>query len=333
MTDAKLILIEGMTGVGKSTIGQRLWLHLDSLGYTAHWIYEHDIAHPIWRAGEQKQIVQSGILDPGFLAQLLLRWRNLARECSASKKIMILDGSYFQATIGFLLAMNLPDAAILQHACAVDAAIAEAAPALVYLQRRDIARGLAATFAHRPGYRDDLLQYIGETPYAKKTGLNDVAGLVRFYQQWVALLDLVRPALRMKTLVIDAEAADAPARERHLTAFLALPEVRDVRAPVQTPARFVGRYRDLSSGDEIVISGSEQGLYFGDGQGTALIPRPQGTFLLAAVSAELTFADESEGLFHSLHLSGNLPGLSPVWIRVNDSDGAMAVPALEACKG
>ncbi len=335
MIDAKLILIEGMTGVGKSTTAQRLWLHLDSLGTAARWIYEHDVAHPIWPTGEQERIVQAGILQPAFLQQVLLRWRNLARECAATKKITILDGSYFQATIGFLLAMNLTDEAIVEHARAVDVAIAEAAPALVYLRRRDMARGLSATFEDRRavGYEDDLVQHIGRTPYAKKTGLSDVAGLVRFYEHWVALLDRVLPELRMATLMIDADAADPSARERQLTEFLGVPAIGEFQARIEKPSRFVGRYRDASSDDEIVVSGTELGLYFGDGQRTVLIPRPEGTFHLAATSAELTFADESRGLFQSLHLSGNLPNLSPVWIRVNDNDDAMAMPACEVSNG
>ena len=43
--------------------------------------------------------------------------------------------------------------------------------------RRDIAEGLSATFADRPGYQDSLLTHIGKTPYAKVTGLSDVSGL------------------------------------------------------------------------------------------------------------------------------------------------------------
>jgi hypothetical protein len=333
MIDAKLILIEGMTGVGKSTTAQRLWLHLDSLGHAARWVYEHDVAHPIWPAGEQERLVPAGAVDPAFLKELRLRWSKLAGECSATGKITILDGAYFQATIGFLLAMNLSEAAIVEHALAVDAAIAEASPALVYLRRRDIAQGLRATFEDRPGYQDDLLQHVGKTPYAKRTDLSDVAGLVRFYEHWVALLDRIRPALRMNTLVIDTEVADAPPRERQLTDFLGLPQVRDVCGPIREPSRFVGRYRDVSSSEEIAISGTEQGLYLGDGKGTALIPRPGGSFHLAAVGAELTFTQESGGLFHSLRLSGNLPSLSPVWVRVNDSDDMVTTTALEASKG
>jgi hypothetical protein len=333
MVDAKLILIEGMTGVGKSTAAQALWLHLDSLGCPARWIYEHDVAHPIWPAGEQKRLAQAGTLDPAFLAELLLRWSNLVHGCSETRTVTILDGAYFQATIGFLLAMNVPDAAIVDHAHAVDATTADAAPALVYLRRRDVAAGLHTTFEDRPGYQDELVEHVSNSPYAKKNGLSDVAGLVRFYEHWVALLDRIRPALRMNTLVIDTEADDAPPRERQLTDFLGLPPVRDVRGSIREPSRFVGRYRDVSSSEEIVISGTEQGLYLGDGKGTALIPRPGGSFHLAAVGAELTFMQESGGFFHSLHLSGNLPSLSPVWVRVNDSDDMMTTTALEASEG
>jgi hypothetical protein len=332
MIGANLILMEGLTGVGKSTAAQALWLHFDSLGYASRWVYEHDVAHPIWPAGEQLRLAEAGVVEPALLEDILLRWRNLARACAATKTVTILDGAYFQATIGFLLAMNLPDAAIVEHARAVDAAIAEAGPALVYLRRRDVAEGLSATFADRPGYQDNLLEHIGKTPYARMTGLSDVSGLVRFYERWVALVDQVRPALRATVLLIDADDASGRDRYRRITDALALPEIRDVPASVLRASRFVGRYRDVASSDEIIVSGTERGLYLGERQDTALIPRPGDRFHMAAVSAELSFGDERCGLFQSLHLSGNLPGLSPVWKRVSDGDESVE-PALEASEG
>ena len=91
---------------------------------------------------------------------------------------------------------------------------------------------------------------------------------------------------------------------------------------VDRPSRFTGRYRDNRSSDELVVEGNEHGLYFDDARRTRLIPAHNGAFHLTATCAQASFGDESEGAFQRMELRGHLAGLSPVWIRTQDSGDA-----------
>jgi hypothetical protein len=327
MINTKLILLDGLTGAGKSTTAQRLWLHLERQGHAARWFYEHDTSHPIWPPDEQVRIAEAGMLDPGFVNDVLpLRWRKLARECGDGGTITILEGAFFQATVGFLLAMKLTDQAIIEHVMAVDEAIAGLAPALVYFRSRDVARALNAVFEDRQAdrYAADLMKHIARTPYGKDTGLSDVDGLVRFYEGWAALVESLSARVSMGKLVIERDIGDWPSRERQLTEFLGLPAISEMHVRIEQPSRFIGRYRDAKSSDELVVAGNEHGLHLDGSRQTRLIPARDGAFHVAAMCAELSFGDESGGVFQRIDLRGNLPGLSPVWTRTNGSDDADA---------
>jgi hypothetical protein len=327
MINTKLILLDGMTGAGKSTTAQRLWLHLERHGRAARWLYEHDTHHPIWQTEERVRIAEAGALDPAFIDDVLpRRWRDLSRDCCAIDAITILEGTFFHSTVGFLLAMNVPDAVIIAHVRAMEAAIAETAPVLVYFRPRDVAEALSETFEDRAadGYADTLVQYVGRTPYGKEIGLSDRDGLVRFYEHWARLVDVLLPQLTLAKLVIDRAAGEWRTRERQLTDFLGLSAIGEFRARIEEPSRFTGRYRDTISGDELIVAGNERGLFLDDAHRTALIPVREGAFHIAATCAEMSFGDESGGLFRSLRLRGNLAKLSPMWVRTGDGGDAIA---------
>nr|QEO74252.1 hypothetical protein [uncultured bacterium] len=327
MIDTKLLLLDGLTGAGKSTTAQRLWLHLERQGYAARWFYEHDVCHPIWRPDEQARMAEAGALDPGFVQGVLpMRWRNLAGECRASEQATILEGTLFQSTVGFLLAMNLPDRAIEEHVLAVEETLAGLAPILVYFRPRDVAQSLQAVFEDRraDGYAADLIRHIARTPYGRDSGLSDFTGLVRFYEHWISLVERLAARMRMANYVLEEGSGDWPSRERRLTEFLGLPPIGELQDRIDQPSRFIGRYRDAGSADELVVAGNEDGLHLDDARRTRLIPARDGGFHIAAMCAELSFGEESGGVFQRIELRGNLPGLSPVWIRMSEGGEADA---------
>jgi predicted kinase len=325
MIDTRLILIEGLTGTGKSTTAQRLWRHLRSQGLAARWFYEHDTTHPIFSPEELARIAELGEIPPRFVEETVLRrWRILAENDAAEGRVTVLDGAFFQTAVGVLLAMQVPATAILAHVSDAARAIAAARPALVYLRQGDTARALAEVFADRRAddYAADLVAYIGATPYGKANGISDSAGLLGFYERWTALVESAWDDLPFAKLAIDRSAGDWSAREVRLTDFLGLPPIREVPVRIEQPSRFCGRYRDPDSGTELIVAGGEGGLYLEDARKARLIPEGDRLFLIESMGAALAFADESDGRFRRVELVGNLPGPSPVWLRSDPKPAA-----------
>jgi hypothetical protein len=94
-----------------------------------------------------------------------------------------------------------------------------------------------------------------------------------------------------------------------------LPPIQDDNAAIDRASRFVGRYRGAGSQDDLIVAGGEQGLYIDGARPTQLIRNQATSFYVAAMSAELVFGDERDGLFRRMDVRGDLPGLDPVWIR------------------
>lgn len=318
MIDTKLILIEGLSGAGKSTTAQRLWLHLVRQGHDARWFFEDDSTHPIWRLSDQGAMDAAGAVDPSFLSGTLLgRWRKFADECSGSRKVVVLENTL--TMVGFFLGMNVARRTIAEHVLAVERAIAGLNPVLVYFRHRDVARALNEVFEDRRDgnydYEAGLIEYLGKTPYGQANVLKDFDGLVRFYECWRDLLDLLFAEVRVSKLAIEKSGGDWQSREGQITDFLRLPEMARAAAKIERPSRFLGRYRDAGSESELVVSGNEQGLYLGSIRPTRLISKHDSAFHVEAMCVEVSFADERGGLFQRFELRGNLPDLSPVWVR------------------
>ena len=169
---AKLVLIDGLTGSGKSTTAQRLWLHLTRHGHPARWFYEHDATHAIWPPDEQSGLVAAGDgLAPAFLAEALpARWRALAADCAATETVTILESTLFQSTVGFLLAMEVTERRIAEHVMAVADIVAGLTPVLVLFRPRDVARALRAACDDRQAddYAAALIAHVGSSRTARR---------------------------------------------------------------------------------------------------------------------------------------------------------------------
>jgi hypothetical protein len=86
---------------------------------------------------------------------------------------------------------------------------------------------------------------------------------------------------------------------------------------IDEPSRFIGRYQDAASNDQLEVASDACGLYLDDARHTRLISRPDGGFLVAAMDVEVSFSQQDgAGRFRRLDLHGSLPGLSPLWTRV-----------------
>jgi hypothetical protein len=325
MNEASLILIDGLTGVGKSTTAQHLWLSLEQRGTAAHWVYEHDTSHPVWPPGEAQRIVQRGSLPAGFMDTTLPgRWAQLADACIRGHRCTILESALLQATIGLLLAMNVPERDIVTCLRACEQACAPARPMLFWLGHGDVAESLRATFDDRRSddYENALVALLAATPYGRTHPITGFAGLVQFYETWSRVAQSACETFSMP--VVPVTASGWLAREQQIADALGWPPLEPPRVRIEAPTRFIGRYRDTCSQDGLAIAGSEHGLYLDDARRTPLIPRGGASFHVTGMCIEMAFADERDGRFHRLSLHGNLPGLSPAWERIDPLEGAHA---------
>ena len=106
MIDTSLILIEGMTGAGKSTTAANLAATLRERGFDARSYHEFDADHPIRsKSADAMKASQHGDPPPvphgadaeGRNPYGAWQWRDYAERLRAEKRIGVIESRYWQS--------------------------------------------------------------------------------------------------------------------------------------------------------------------------------------------------------------------------------------------
>lgn len=196
-----------------------------------------------------------------FERRIAAAWRGFTRPAAAGA-VRILDGSFFQIPVGVMLAMNAPPARIRALVRRLDALLAGANGALVYLHRPDTRRALAGTGDIR-GMRwlEELTAALARSPYGRARRVRNLNGLVGYYERQRRLIDGLLPRLSVRHLAVDVTRGDWHRYDRAIARFLAIGRAP---APSLTRAdllRHAGTYRGARGRQPAAITTDGARLY------------------------------------------------------------------------
>lgn len=256
---AKLIVVDGFAGSGKSTSAQRLWLNLVRGRHAATWHHEHESNHPIFEYGEVDELLH---LEPGpFEERVLAGWDAVAHAADAPD-VRIIEGSFLQLPVGVMLALNVPAARIQTMLRRLDAAMARAGASLVYLFRPDLRAALIEIGdARGVHWLEAMTAALGQSPYGRTHRVRSLDGLIDYYRRQRAIVDSAFPRLTVRRLAIDVSGRRWEHYERQMTTFLG---IRRVTAAHLRPAdllRHAGPYRGTTTGKRCVMTTDGRTLY------------------------------------------------------------------------
>lgn len=308
-TPPRLILVDGFAGTGKSTTAQRLWLHLTHSGHDAAWWHEHQAGHPIFSYAEVEELLD--VRPEAFEERLRTAWTGLARHTAAP--ITVLEGSFFQVTVGVLLAMNVAPRRIERLLLDIDRTVAPLGAALVHLFYEDTRRGLLAIREHRGAYwLDGMTSIVGKSPYGRRHRVRDVEGLIAFYRAQRAIIDAVFPALSMRRTAIEISGGRWNGYLRRARAFLRIgTPARETPLTPRRLLRHAGQYRGKAGARVIATDGSR--LYLHDGllAPQPLVPARDGSFEVESLPIAIRFTSGAGGVSQRLSVHNQLLNAQP----------------------
>jgi hypothetical protein len=308
VTTPRLILVEGLPGSGKSTTAQWLSHLLGATGLDASWHHEQDADHPVCNYDTLQVVTRAGAAScAAFHAEGLERWQDLVRAASASSRVTILESSFLQAPIGSMLLAGCSRDAIGAHVKATAAIAAPLSPMLIVLKHLEPSpEAVEALRASRGPWFDAFLEgLVRETPYT-------FLDLLRGHAQ---MIDALLPQVGLTTLVLDARERGWDGVRRTIADRLGVP-MRDLHRVVDAPGRFIGRYRDTDTQQELIVAADGQGLFL-EATGTRLLPRGDATFELEGLSVEVTFdrGEQPEDGARLMRCRARLSNIGPTWVR------------------
>ena len=318
---AKLILVDGISGSGKSTTAQWLYLQLRRKGFPATWYYEYEVPHPIYHAGEVQQALMMGDADPHRIHEkALVNWKTLAQRIGDRDEIIILESTLLQTGVGSQFLMNWPSTAILDHIHRVEEILSPLHPAFVYFYQDDVERALNAICQRRgAGFDAYLLEKIQNTPYGRKHSIHDFSGVIDLYRAFRQLTDAIVVQLRFQKISLETSHGDWDDVLHRLAAFLSLGQIESPFQPCRNWDDYTGCYRLTGADQEWCLAADERGLYVNNAFGMRLVHKTDNVFYLEGACLELAFESDGEGTMARVVCRGNLldePLVGTVWEKV-----------------
>jgi hypothetical protein len=234
---SKLILVEGLTGSGKSTMAHFIARQLHGNGISARWVHEGEVPHPF--------LIDLETSVSEYMTETKSNWDAYIDQVASSDQVHIIEASFFNNLFESLLAHNVESAEIMQYMADLQSISHPLAPILVYLVQENLSQALARNFERRGrGFRDFVIELTTSTPLAQERGWQGYSGMLQFWQAFVAFTDVLFAHFPGQKLMIDNTAGDWADYNQQVVDFLGISLIPDQQIPRPEAQGLIGLYID-----------------------------------------------------------------------------------------
>ncbi len=243
---SQLIIVEGLTGAGKSTMAHFIARQLQYNGVLASWVHEGAVPHPF--------LIDLATSIERYVAEIRSNWVGYVDQIEASPEVQVIEASFFNNLLETLLAHQLKRPEIIQFADELVALSTSLNPTLIYLVQEDVAQALRRNFRRRgSGFRDFVIDLATSTPLAQANSWTGYAGMVRFWQAFVSLTDELFERFPSRKLKIDNSAGDWAVYNQQVVDFLSIPSMPEQHISPTEAQNLVGLYKDQHSDRQFMV--------------------------------------------------------------------------------
>jgi hypothetical protein len=175
--NTKLIIVDGHSSVGKSSISKSLYKQIKSV-HDAYWLHEECENHPI-----RHQEFSFGELNTAEGMEsnrvgMLQKWKDFRDSILSSRKVCVTEGCLLHAYDRYFIHSVWSDDGIFSYYSQVLEVIKELNPVVVFLYRPDLRKSLEKAFIARGQWwrdlmlkRDDLHVYFRDHEYVNEDSM------------------------------------------------------------------------------------------------------------------------------------------------------------------
>ena len=185
MLNTKLILVDGITGSGKSTTAHYIARQLEMNGISAKWFHEEEFGHPLHISDyEKKENEETLDWTARVIDESVQRWIGFQIKTSNKNTVNIIECFLFQNLLLNLITEDIDSSLIKKFAQKVFNTIALFQPGIIYLNQKNVNEALNLNNMKR---EKQWHQWFNEsntnTPFAKNRNLSGDDASTQIWQK------------------------------------------------------------------------------------------------------------------------------------------------------
>lgn len=314
MLNTKLILIDGITGSGKSTTAQFLANQLKKNGVKVKWYHEEETDHPLGYEEDVEVFISQAEMEK-FLGIIPKLWGQFVKQVRHSDEVHIIESHLMQDTVRILFQNNLEEARIIDFVMEIEDIIKPLNPALIYFHQQDANRSIRKIWERRgAAWKKWFVDSDIQTPYVKSSGLTGEAGVIKLWSDYQNFTNQLFERYHFKKLSMENSVGKWDDYHQQILDFLDLKLVTENKVlTLEEKTRYCGTYKELKGklrctvklhNDNLVCD-----LIWPDIRILPMETKDKNFFYLESFPVFIKFKENEEGYIKELSLSGERKNL------------------------
>jgi len=257
MLNTKLILVDGISGSGKSTIAHYIARQLENNGIKAKWIIENENEHPL-------RFKSANNDDNDYIEKYKSiyheQWTDFAEKVFSDDQIYIVEAFLFQDVIIPFLLHDCSRNEIDEFYSKMTAIIAKLNPVIIHFYQQSTAETIRNIWNARGGIsqKNFYLNKHGKNKFCTSRNLNGEQAVFTFWDEVVKISKELYANFEFRKIQIDNSAKDWSKYRKQITDFLEIEQIIEDNPFDESFAKYCGLYGEF----EVYLKSSCLYVYF-----------------------------------------------------------------------
>jgi thymidylate kinase len=213
-TVTKLIVVDGLSGSGKTTTCRWLEQQLHQHHLATRAFYEADVPHPLhwwnyWDGSHHHAPDFDQVSSAIYMETSIEKWNQFIEHISISEDIVIIEGVLYCLAVWFFLQGDTAPQHIAAYIQRVEAIMTPIAPLLIYLRQDHIAEHMRKVWNSRGNaFEHELIVNMERTRYFQRRHLRGFDGVIALWKDTQALTDDLFSKHQIRKLAIEVTQGD-----------------------------------------------------------------------------------------------------------------------------
>ncbi|AUD64568.1 hypothetical protein BK011_02315 [Tenericutes bacterium MZ-XQ] len=220
MQQTKLILIDGITGSGKSSTSQYLNQVLSENQIASIWYHEESSNHPL-AYEKDVEVFENEHEMKHFMTSIISLWASFTKKAIDSDQVHIIESHFYQDTVRILFQNLVPISMIKEFTNKIQDIIKPLNPYFIYFHEPDVHMAINTIWERRgERWKNWFISSDIQTPFVKSLTMKDEDRVIQLWKSYQDLTDILFNEFMFTKIRIDKNDYTWPDIKKEICACL-----------------------------------------------------------------------------------------------------------------